>query len=181
MTIDPIVTDRLILRQWRDSDYAPFASLNADAEVMEHFPSVLTRGESDAMAQRCQDRIDQDGWGLWALESRDSGDFIGFTGLAAPRFEAHFTPTVEIGWRLRRSAWANGYASEAARAALRFGFEELKRGEIVSFTPSENLRSQAVMRRLGMAHDPADDFDHPDSAADSRLGRFVLYRLCAPS
>lgn len=178
--LDPIVTDRLILRQWRESDDAPFASLNADPEVMEHFPSVLTRGESDAMAHRCRDRVDRDGWGLWALERRENGEFMGFTGLAAPQFEAHFTPTVEIGWRLKRSAWGNGYASEAARAALGFGFEELKLKEIVSFTPSTNLRSQAVMRRLGMTHEPADDFVHPDLTADSRLGQCVLYRLPAP-
>lgn len=111
----------------------------------------------------------------------DSGEFIGFTGLSAPSFEAHFTPAVEVGWRLARAAWGHGFATEAARCALRFGFEKVGLDEIVSFTPAGNIRSQAVMRRIGMSHDPADDFDHPRFVAGDRLCRHVLYRIAVDS
>jgi RimJ/RimL family protein N-acetyltransferase len=121
--------------------------------------------------------IEQTGWGLWALEERASGRFLGFTGLAVPRFTAHFTPAVEVGWRLARSAWGHGYASEAARAAVAVGFTELALEQIVSFTVPANARSRAVMERLGMTHDESDDFDHPLLPVDSPLRRHVLYRL----
>jgi ribosomal-protein-alanine N-acetyltransferase len=121
--------------------------------------------------------FDERGYGLWAVEVAESGDFIGFTGLSVPRFPAHFMPAVEIGWRLARSAWGHGYASEAARRALEFGFEDLGLPEIVSFTATGNLRSRAVMARIGMTHDPVDDFDHPLVPEGSRLRRHVLYRL----
>jgi len=166
---------RVLLRSWRATDRAPFAALNADPQVMEHFPAPLTAAQSDAMIARAQALLDERGWGSWALEI--GGQLAGFTGLTRPGFEAHFTPCVEIGWRLARPFWGHGYASEAARLALAHGFEQLGFDEIVSFTATTNLRSQAVMRRLGMRHDPADDFDHPSLPDGHRLRRHVLYRL----
>lgn len=172
-------TARLLLRRWRDADRAPFAALNADPAVMEHFPSTLTAAESDAFADRVRARFDADEVGLWAVEVRATGEFVGFTGLARPWFDAHFTPAVEVGWRLARSAWGHGYATEAARAALADGFTRVGLAEIVSFTTTTNARSQAVMRRIGMTHEPADDFDHPGLPAGHPLRRHVLYRLDA--
>lgn len=172
-------TTRLLLRQWRDADREPFAAMNADPEVMEHYPARLTPAESAAMVERIQSGFRQHGYGLWALEVADSGEFIGYTGLAPASFDAHFTPAVEIGWRLARPAWGHGYATEAARAALAFGFDRAGLREIVSFTTPGNLRSQAVMRRLGMTHDPVDDFDHPRLPTEHRLRRHLLYRLPA--
>src|SRR5690348_5836435 len=128
---------------------------------MRHFPAPMSRQESDAVADAVEADIARDGWGWWALEVRETGMFIGFTGLKAVTFEAHFTPAVEIGWRLARGAWGFGYATEAAQAAVRFGFEDLGLEEIVSFTAAGNARSRAVMERLGMTHDPGGDFDHP--------------------
>jgi RimJ/RimL family protein N-acetyltransferase len=167
----------LLLRRWRDSDRAPFASLNADPQVMEFFEAPLTRQESDALVERIEADFEQLGYGLWALEVRATGQFIGFTGLSVPTFEAHFTPAVEIGWRLLRSAWGQGFATEAARQALAFAFDVVQLEEIVSFTTSAHERSQAVMRRLGMTRNPADDFDHPRLPEGSRLRRHVLYRM----
>lgn len=174
---DPPRTDRLVLRRWRPDDLGPFAALNADPEVMEHFPSTLDRPASDALAVAADAAFDQQGFGLWAVEVAATGAFIGFTGLAVPRFEADFTPAVEVGWRLTRPAWGQGYASEAATAALDDGFGRVGLSEVVSFTSIPNLRSQAVMRRLGMTHDPADDFDHPNLPAGHRLRRQVLYPI----
>jgi ribosomal-protein-alanine N-acetyltransferase len=170
-------TERLVLRQWRPADRAPFAALNADPEVMAYFPAALTRKQSDALVDAVEAHIEREGWGLWALEVRDTGAFAGFTGLARPRFDAHFTPAVEVGWRLARAAWGHGYATEAARAAAAFGFDALELSEIVSFTAAGNRRSRAVMERLGMTHDPADDFDHPALPEGHPLRRHVLYRL----
>jgi ribosomal-protein-alanine N-acetyltransferase len=167
------------MRPWRAADRAPFAALNADPEVMRHFPAPMSREESDAFADAAAARIETDGWGLWALEVRETGAFIGFTGLNPATFEAHFTPAVEVGWRLAHQAWGHGYATEAARAAVRFGFEELGLGEIVSFTAAGNARSRAVMERLGMTQDPDGDFDHPRVPEGSALRRHVLYRLAA--
>ncbi|GAA2382654.1 GNAT family N-acetyltransferase [Nonomuraea africana] len=174
---DAMETDRLIMRRWRESDLAPFAAMNADPEVMEHFPATLSRAESDALVDRIERGFDEHGYGLWALEVRSTGAFIGFTGLALQTFEAAFTPAVEVGWRLARPAWGHGYAIEAARAAVGHGFGAAGLGEIVSMTAMTNVRSQAVMRRLGMTRDPADDFDHPRVPAGSPLRRHVLYRL----
>lgn len=168
-------TPRLRLRPWRESDLAPFAAMNADPLVMEHFPSIPTREESDAMARRIMARMQAQGWGLWALEEIGGEPFIGFTGLSVPAFEAHFTPCTEIGWRLARGAWGQGYATEAARAALAFGFGELELSEIVSFTAVTNKRSAAVMERLGMRRD--GEFDHPRIVEGSPVRRHVLYRL----
>ncbi|GAB2646144.1 GNAT family N-acetyltransferase [Kribbella swartbergensis] len=170
-------TDRLLLRQWRESDREPFAAMNADPAVMEHFPSTMTPEQSDDFVDRFSPAIDERGWGLWALEVRETGRFIGFTGLSVPSFEAHFTPAVEIGWRLMKEAWGNGYATEAARAALAHGFGPAGLDEIVSFTTTTNLPSQRVMQRIGMTHDEADDFDHPRIAPGHRLRRHVLYRI----
>jgi RimJ/RimL family protein N-acetyltransferase len=172
-----LTTDRLLLRQWRDSDREPFAALNADPAVMEHFPALQTREQSDALIDRNIPDLDDRGWGLWALEVKDTGEFIGFTGLNVPTFEAPFLPGVEIGWRLAKGAWGNGYATEAARAALAYGFGPIGLDEIVSFTATTNLPSQRVMQRIGMVHDEAGDFDHPRVEEGHRLRRHVLYRI----
>ena len=171
-------TERLLLRRWRPEDRAPFAALNADPEVMEHFPALLTRRESDALADRIGAQMDRAGWGLWALEVRATGAFIGFTGLARPGFEAPFMPAIEIGWRLARPAWGQGFASEAARAVAQLAFEALELEQIVSLAVVANDRSRAVMRRIGMHHDPDGDFDHPQ-VGPPHLRRHVLYRLTA--
>lgn len=172
-----LTTDRLLLRNWRDSDREPFAALNADPAVMEHFPATQTREQSDALIDRQLSAFAERGWGLWAVEVRDTGEFIGFTGLAVPRFEAHFTPAVEIGWRLAKGAWGNGYATEAARAALAHAFGPAGLDALVSFTATTNLPSQRVMQRIGMVHDAAGDFDHPNLPHGHRLQRHVLYRI----
>jgi ribosomal-protein-alanine N-acetyltransferase len=179
MNVPVLSTGRLILRGWRDGDLAPFAALNADPVVMEHFPAPLSRAESDAAAARIQAHFAEHGFGLWAVEVPGVAPFAGFTGLSVPRFEAHFMPCVEIGWRLAREHWGRGYASEAARAALAHGFGPLGLAEVVSFTAVANARSRRVMEKLGMSHDPADDFDHPALPPGHRLRRHVLYRIRA--
>ena len=177
MDVPELRTERLRLRGWLDADRSPFASLNADPEVMAHFPSILSRAASERLVDAVSDGWVANGFGLWALERLADRMFLGFTGLSRPSFEAHFTPAVEIGWRLARTAWGRGYATEAAAIALRFGFEEIGLEEIVSFTVPANVRSRAVMERLGMRRDPADDFDHPKVPEGHRLRRHVLYRL----
>jgi len=172
-------TERLLLRRWRPSDRAPFAHLNADAETMRWFPGPLSRPESDALADAIEADLDERGWGLWALEERATGRFLGFTGLNPATFDAHFTPAVEIGWRLARDAWGRGFASEAGLAAVAWAFDGLALNELVSFTAVGNTRSRAVMRRLGMQHDPVDDFDHPGLEDGHPLRRHVLYRRSA--
>lgn len=180
-TVPTLTTERLVLRSWRDSDLAPFVELNADPEVMAHFPATLTPAETAAMMERVKAALAARGFGWWAAEVPGEMPFIGFIGLSVPSFQAPFTPCVEVGWRLAREHWGRGYATEGAREALRFGFEELGLPEIVSLTTTTNERSQAVMRRLGMTHDPSDDFDHPSLPAGHRLARHVLYRLRPPS
>jgi RimJ/RimL family protein N-acetyltransferase len=171
-------TDRLLMRGWRVDDLAPFAALNADPEVMEHFPATQTRAESDAFVRdRMVPMFDMHGFGPWAVERLDTGELIGFVGLMEQTFPAPFTPAVEVGWRLARPHWGHGFASEAAEESLRFGFEVAGLAEIVSMTVPANVRSRAVMERLGMNRDPRDDFDHPRVPADSPLVRHVLYRL----
>jgi ribosomal-protein-alanine N-acetyltransferase len=169
---------RVVLRPWRDEDRAAFAAMNADARVMEFLPKPLSRAESDALVDRIQAHFTTHGFSLWAVEVPES-PFIGFTGLSTPRFSAAFTPCVEVGWRLALEHWGKGYATEAARLALAYGFETAGLDEIVSFTTVANLRSRAVMERLGMRRDPADDFDHPSLPAGHPLRRHVLYRLRA--
>ncbi len=170
-------TPRLHLRRWRLDDRAPFAKLNADPRVMEFFPRLLSREESDALVDRIEAHFHQHGFGLWAVEVPGVTPFAGFVGLAIPRFEAHFTPCIEIGWRLETEHWNRGYASEGARAALEFAFDSLHVEEIVSFTVPANLRSRRVMEKLGMTHLETDDFDHPILPEGHPLRRHVLYRL----
>jgi RimJ/RimL family protein N-acetyltransferase len=173
---DELQTDRLLLRRWRSGDRAPFAALNADQRVMEHFPAPLAREESDALADRIEAHFRRHGFGLWALEIPERAPFAGFVGLSVPAFDAHFTPCVEIGWRLAAEQWGYGYATEAARAVLELGLQTLRLDQIVSFTTPANLRSRRVMERIGMVHNPMDDFDHPGLPAGDRLRRHVLYR-----
>jgi RimJ/RimL family protein N-acetyltransferase len=168
---------RLILREWRDSDLPAVARMNADPRVMEFMPALLDRATSDALVARQQAAIDSQDFGFWAVEVPDVADFIGFVGLGRPGFVAPFMPCIEIGWQLAYEFWGQGYATEAARIALRYGFSVLGLGEIVSFTAKINERSQRVMRRIGMQHYQAEDFDHPALPPDDRLRRHVLYRL----
>lgn len=168
-------TARLRLRQWRDADREPFAALNADPAVMEYFPSTLSRQASDASIEAWQSQFAQRGWSNWAVEVRDSGEFIGFAGLTVPVRVLPFSPCVEIGWRLAREHWGKGYATEAAREVLRVGFEVLALDEIVSFTTIPNRRSWAVMERIGMHRDV--DFDYPSFPEVHPLRRHCLYRL----
>jgi RimJ/RimL family protein N-acetyltransferase len=170
-------TERLLLRQWRDEDLAPFAELNGDPETMRFFPAPPSREESDELAGRERRQIEEEGWGLWAVEVVGGAGFIGFVGLARPSFEARFTPAVEVGWRLARDHWGHGYATEAGRAALAHGFEDLGLEEIVSFTSPLNEPSWRVMQRLGLSHDPADNFEHPRVPVGHPLRLHVLYRL----
>jgi RimJ/RimL family protein N-acetyltransferase len=181
--VDALTTDRLRLRRWRAEDREPFAAMNADPRVMEFFPALMTADESDGLAERADRELAERGWGLWALEPRsgpDAGRFAGFTGLSIPPFELSSGACVEVGWRLPVWAWGRGYASEAARASLAVGFDVLRLAEIVSFTTKPNLRSRAVMERLGMTRDPADDFDHPKVPPDWPLKQHVLYRAARP-
>lgn len=165
------------MREWRLEDRQPFAELNADPQVMQHFASTLDRTASDAFLDRIIERFPVNGFGLWAVERIDTSQFIGFVGLSVPRFDAPFVPAIEVGWRLARSAWGQGFATEAGRQAIAVGFQQYQLPEIVSFTTHGNIPSQAVMRRLGMSHDPADDFEHPSLALGSPLRPHVLYRL----
>lgn len=170
-------TKRLLLRTWRPSDLAPWAALNADPKVRRYFPGVLTREQSKASAARFQAALEERGWGWWAVEVRATGEFIGFTGLDPVDDDMPFTG-VEAGWRLARTAWGHGYATEAAEAVLSFGFTTLALPEILAVTTATHLRSQAVMRRVGMTRDPADDFDDPD-VPDGPLRPSVVYRISA--
>ena len=170
-------TERLILRNWKDGDHDPFSELNADPKVMEFFPKLMSPEESRAFIDKTKQLIGENGYGLWALERKDTGEFIGFTGLHRPRFDAHFTPCVEIGWRLAHEHWGNGFADEAARASLDYGFRQLQLDEVVSFTTPENVRSRRLMERLGMVYEPSGDFDHPNVDANSPFCKHVLYRL----
>ena len=156
-------------------DREPFAALNADLQVTRYLPAALSRKESDAMIERLEGHFERHGFGLWAVETGD-GACAGFVGLSVPRFEAHFTPCVEIGWRLAANYWGQGYATEGARAALAFGFDVLGLDEIVSFTAPANTASRRVMEKLGMTSDPADSFDHPTLPVGHPLRRHVLYR-----
>jgi RimJ/RimL family protein N-acetyltransferase len=173
-------TERLRLRGWQPSDREPFAAMNADPRVMEYFPAPLSPEESDARVARIEAHFDRHGFGLWAVEVVGVAPFAGFIGLSIPGFEAHFTPCVEIGWRLAAAHWCRGFATEGARAALAFGFNTLGLAEIVSFTATVNLRSRRVMEKLGMTHQPGDDFDHPLLPEGHWLRRHVLYRIALP-
>jgi RimJ/RimL family protein N-acetyltransferase len=182
--MSPFVTlsgDRVCLRRWRDEDREAFAAMSSDARVMEFFRISLSRVESDAMVDGIQKHFSEHDFGLWAIEVPGVAHFIGFAGLAVARFSAHFTPCVEIGWRIAFEHWGRGYATEAARLALGYGFGTLALPEVVSFTSATNHRSRAVMERLGMHRDPADDFDYPSLPEGHPLRRHVLYRLGSDS
>jgi ribosomal-protein-alanine N-acetyltransferase len=168
---------RVLLRQWQERDVAPFAALNADAAVMEHFPATLSAAESEAMVGRLRAGLEARGWGAWCLDI--DGQTAGFVGLSVPSFEAAFTPCVEIGWRLAANFWGHGYATEAARLVLDFGFHRLQLAEIVSYTTVANWRSRRVMERIGLRRDPGGDFDHPRIAIGHPTRPHVLYRLPA--
>jgi len=169
-------TARLILRRWRDSDADALAAMNADPEVMRYFPKRLDRAESDAMLGRVREKWRKEGFSFAAVEVKGGG-FIGFVGLNRSSFPPHLAPCIEVGWRLARHAWGQGYAAEAARAGLGHGFGAMGLGEIVAFCVAGNDRSRAVMERLGMTRNPAEDFDDPDESVDSPIRRLVLYRL----
>ncbi|MDB6081403.1 MAG: rimL [Chlamydiia bacterium] len=172
-----IKTKRLILRPWQEKDLVSFAAMNADPRVMEHFPSVKTFEESRQEYQRIIDHFTKHSWGSWAVSLIDGAEFIGFIGLRAIDFLAPFTPAVEVGWRLAFDYWGKGYATEGALASLQYGFEKLDLKEIISFTATSNSRSTTVMEKIGMHHNPADDFDHSLLAEGHRLRRHVLYRF----
>lgn len=178
MTI--LKTKRLILRPWREEDLEPFAQLNADPKVREYFPSVLSKEESDQSAKKMQAKIEEKGWGFWAVSAPGVADFIGFIGLDnvdKSTFPVPFAPAVEIGWRLGFKYWGRGFATKGAMASLKYGFEVLNLDEIVSFAAVQNMRSRAVMERIGMKRNPDDDFDNPKLAQGHPLQRHVLYRI----
>jgi len=172
-----LTTERLVLRRWRESDLEPFRRMNADPRVMEFMPKALDSAESDALVERIGRHFDERGFGLMAAELGGSGEFVGFVGLSVPNFEAPFMPAVEIGWRLATDQWGKGLATEAARETLRFGFERLGLESVVSFTVPANVRSRRVMERIGMTHDPSEDFDHSQLPMGHPLRRHVLYRF----
>jgi RimJ/RimL family protein N-acetyltransferase len=180
-SVKELLTERLLLRRWVASDRVPFAALNADPKVMEHFPGTLTREASDTLADLISAHFVEHGFGLWAVEVVGVTPFAGFVGLSVPEFKTPFGPCVEVGWRLATDYWGYGYATEGARAALAFGFQGLGLSEIVSFTVPGNVRSRRVMERLGMTHDPARDFDHPGLPEAHPLRRHVLYHLASPT
>lgn len=169
-------TERLLLRNWKQSDLELFARMNSDPQVMEFFPKPLLKEESDLMAQKIIRHLDEKGWGLWAVELKDQGQFIGFVGLSVPMPDVPVAPAVEIGWRLAKEFWGHGYATEAAREVLKFAFENLELNEVISFTAKTNLRSQAVMQRIGLAN-THKNFLHPRVPDGSNLREHVLFRL----
>ena len=175
-----IKTDRLTLRQFTAADYPTMALINGDPKVMECFPAPMTRAQSDAMMDRIAAHWQTHNFGLFALEIRNTGQLIGFTGLTHPPYETAFTPCVEVGWRLTPEAWGQGFAFEAATACVNWGFNDLDVDEIVSFTYEGNARSRRLMERLGMRHNEVEDFDHPMLPSDSPLLRHVLFRLPRP-
>jgi RimJ/RimL family protein N-acetyltransferase len=174
-------TERLRLRRWKDSDREPFAKMNANPRVMDFFPDVLTREESDQVIDRIESDFESYGFGLFAAELKETGAFIGFIGLHTATFQAHFTPCVEIGWRIDEPYWHKGLATEGSRAVVDYAFKRLRLDALVSFTAPENVTTRRLMEKLGMTHNPADDFDHPRLPAGHRLRRQVLYRLKNPA
>ncbi len=172
-----IETKRLILRRWKDSDLMPASIMCSDPDVREFYPDRLSSEETKLMIERIEARTDKYGFGLWAAELKETGAFIGFIGAQVPGFDAHFMPCVEIGWHLAKEYWGKGYAVEGAKATCRVLFENFGQSEVVAMTAVANHRSRRVMEKLGMTHDPADDFDHPKLPEDHKLRRHVLYRL----
>ncbi len=176
MMIEPLETERLILREWREEDFPHFARINADPLIMEYMPRVLPPKDSDKLAKRFIKHIKKHGYGMYALERKEDGAFMGTVGLNNVEFKAHFTPAVEIAWRLDYEFWGSGYATEAAKCIFKYGFEDLKLDEIVAFTVHDNVRSIHVMERLGMTHDETGDFDYPSLRKGHPLGKFILCR-----
>lgn len=170
-------TDRLLLRTWRDDDLEPFFAINQDPQVMEFFPSLQDLETTQRLITRSKEHLKAHSYSLYACERKDIRAFIGFIGLMTPHFDAHFTPAIEIGWRLASSAWGKGFATEGARAILEDGFQRLELSEIVSFTAKQNQKSIRVMEKIGLKHDAKDDFDHPKLEEGHPLRRHVLYRL----
>lgn len=170
-----IETVRLRLRQWQAEDNEAFAAMSSNPQVMQYFPNLLTRAESDALIERMKSIIDTQGWGFWAVELKYSQQFIGFTGLNEQPAQFSFSPCVEIGWRLDQAYWGQGYAPEAARAALAFAFGQLKLDKVVAFTMLENVKSQRVMHKLNISK--AGEFQHPALAKDHPLSWHVLYQI----
>jgi RimJ/RimL family protein N-acetyltransferase len=177
MACPVIVTERLLLREWRNTDVDPFAAMNSDPRVMEYFPETYSEERTRRFVARIRECWAERGYGLWAVERQDTGRFIGYVGLWPATFPAHFTPAVEVGWRLAADQWRNGYATESARASLRYGFDTVGLDEIVSFTSGLNVRSWRVMERLGMRRDASGDFEHPNLPEGHPLRPHVLYRI----
>lgn len=172
-----VETERLILRQWKESDRETFVELNSSKENLPFFPNPFSKDESDKFIDKTISLIEKNGFGLFAVEIKSTGEFIGFTGLHNPTYKTHFTPCTEIGWRLHKNFWGKGYATEAAKGALDFAFNQLKLDEIVSFTATLNTPSIKVMERIGMTRDESGEFDHPNVPDGHILKRHVLYRL----
>lgn len=170
-----IETQRLILRPWKIEDIIPFSLMSADPLVMEYFPKVLKKEEATDFVHNIMERFNEDGFSFWATELKETGEFIGMIGLNKPRFKAHFTPCVEVGWRIASHHWNKGYATEGALASLQYGFKTLNLEKIAAFTYTGNLRSRRIMEKIGMVYDQNGDFDHPALPPAHRLSRHVLY------
>ena len=171
-----IETERLYVRQWEEEDLHPFYKLNSSPKVMRFYPNLLSRKESDNFVCKASSQIDENGYSFWAIELKESSKLIGTMGIADVHFKEHFTPAVEIAWRLASQYWGFGYATEAAKAVFDYGYKELNLKEIVSFTVPENKRSIRVMEKIGLSRDPQRDFYHPKLPREHRLSRHVLYR-----
>jgi len=175
-----IETERLILRTWKDSDHEPFSELNADPEVMEFFPKTYTLEETEQTIKNIEAGFEKNGFGFYAAERKDTGEFIGFIGMQWLPFEEKFTPAVEIGWRLAKKHWGLGFATEGARACLAHGFGELNLPEIVAITTPNNERSRNVMVKLGMKHYPEFDFERPTIPVGDPTRPHVMYKITRP-
>lgn len=171
-----IETEKLRLRQWKDSDYKAFAKMNSDKDVMKHFPNILTQNQSNELADKCRFLISIQGWGFWAVEEKSTKEFIGFVGLNKPGYDLPFNPCVEIGWRLDKKYWGKGYATQAAKAVLNFAFEELKLEEVYAFTSVLNKKSYLVMERIGMKN-TNNNFFHPLFPKNHKLQEHYLYKI----
>jgi len=171
-----LITERLVLRQWQESDYMPFSRMNADPVVMEYYPSTLSEDESNAMADKLKGLISEQSWGFWAIETKNEKEFIGFVGLHKPTYDLPVSPCIEVGWRLAKEYWGRGYATEAAKESLRFAFEELDIGEVYSFASVSNKKSRSVMERLSMS-DTRNNFEHPIIPEGHSLREHVLYKI----
>ena len=180
VNINMIETKRLILRNWNSQDFTPFYKINSHPQVCQYLPNQLTESESNEFAHKIIQKFKEQGFGLFALERKDNGTFIGYTGLNTPNFDAPFMPNIEIGWRLAFDQWGQGFATEAALAVRNYAFDELNLPEIVSFTVPENTASRRIMEKIGMIYDPSSDFCHPDLPHDHALSQHVLYRKLNP-